>query len=66
MPEVTDAGDGAPTALIRNLTAGELQDQNEIFISSCISCDETSFQAGIYAIIRVYIRRINAFIVMPA
>ena len=51
MPEVTDAGDGAPTALIQNLTGGELQDQNEIFISSFISCGETSFQARIYAII---------------
>jgi hypothetical protein len=38
MPEVTDAGDGAPTALIQNLTGGELQDKNEIFISSCKSC----------------------------
>ena len=45
------AGDGAPTVLIQNLTGGELQDQNEIFISSCKSCGETSFQAGIYAII---------------
>ena len=45
------AGDGAPTALIQNLTGGELQDQNEIFISSFILCGETSFQARIYAII---------------
>ena len=52
MPEVTDAGDGAPTALIQNLTGGELQDQNEVFISSCKSYGETSFQTGIYAIIR--------------
>ena len=53
MPEVTDAGDGAPTVLIQNLTAGEFQDQNEIFNSSCISCGETSFQVGIYAIIKL-------------
>ena len=54
MPEVTDAGDGAPTALIQNLTGGELKDQNVIFILSCKSCVETSFQVGIYAISRVY------------
>ena len=45
------AGDGAPTVLIQNLTGGELLDQDEIFISSCQSCGETSFQARIYAII---------------
>ena len=45
------AGDGAPTALIQNLTGGELQDKNETFISSCKSCGETSFPTGIYAII---------------
>ncbi len=33
-------GRGAPTALIQNLTGGELQDQDEIFISSCKSCGE--------------------------
>ena len=45
------AGVGAPGALIQNLTGGERQDQNEIFISSCQSCGETSFQVGIYPII---------------
>jgi hypothetical protein len=45
------AGDGAPTALSRNLTGGELEDQNELFIPCCESCGETSFQAGMDAII---------------
>ena len=44
------AGDGAPTAPIQNFTGSELQDHNEIFISSCKSCGETSFQSQIYAI----------------
>jgi hypothetical protein len=43
--------EGARTALIQNLTGGELQDQDEIVIPSCQLCGETSFQAGICEII---------------
>jgi hypothetical protein len=53
MPGVTDAGDGAPTSLSQNLTRGAFQNQYEIFVSSCKTCSETRFQAGIYATARL-------------
>jgi hypothetical protein len=42
-------GTGAPAGLSQNLTSGAFQNQNEIFVSSCKTCSETRFQAGIYA-----------------
>jgi hypothetical protein len=55
MPGVTDAGDGVYARhgrsykMYQNLTSGEFQNQFEIFISSCNTGSETSFQTMIYA-----------------
>jgi hypothetical protein len=44
--------------MCQNLTSGEFKNQHEIFISSCNTGSETSFQAGIYAITGMSLGRI--------
>jgi hypothetical protein len=44
--------------MCQNLTSGEFKNQHEIFISSCNTGSETSFQAGIHAITGMSLGRI--------